>query len=98
MIRARVAIERCNGVVKMKFRCLHSDRVLHYDPETASKIINACIVLHNLAIENNVPGYVESNILMEQNYNFNENLINIDIDNRNAGENARESLSNFLFS
>nr|CAI5848324.1 unnamed protein product [Callosobruchus analis] len=29
-------------------------RVLHYGPETASQIINACAVLHNICIANNV--------------------------------------------
>lgn len=51
----RSIIERCNGVLKMRFRCLFKQRVLHYDPETASKIINACVVLHNLCIEHNLP-------------------------------------------
>lgn len=27
---------------------------MHYDPVKASKIINACVVLHNICIENNV--------------------------------------------
>jgi len=30
---------------------------LHYKPEKASLIINACIVLHNMCITNNVPLY-----------------------------------------
>jgi len=29
-------------------------RVLHYEPLKASKIINACVVLHNICIDNNV--------------------------------------------
>jgi len=28
---------------------------LHYSPRTACKIINACAVLHNICIENNIP-------------------------------------------
>lgn len=35
------------------YRCLLKDRVLHYRPKTASKIILACAVLHNLAIHFN---------------------------------------------
>ncbi|KAK9717537.1 DDE superfamily endonuclease [Popillia japonica] len=49
---ARATVERCNGLLKMRFRCLlkHRNRVLHYTPQAASKIINACVVLHNMCI------------------------------------------------
>nr|CAI5826194.1 unnamed protein product [Callosobruchus analis] len=50
----RCTIERCNGVLKSRFRCLLRHRVLHYGPETASQITNACAVLHNICIANNV--------------------------------------------
>lgn len=46
----RSLIERCNGVLKMRFRCLLKHRVLHYRPDVCSKIINACTVLHNMCI------------------------------------------------
>ena len=39
----------------MRFRCLLKDRVLHYAPEYATKIIMACVVLHNMCLEYNVP-------------------------------------------
>lgn len=53
--RTRCLIERCNGLLKMRFRCLLKHRVLHYTPQTATKIINACVILHNICIQNNVP-------------------------------------------
>lgn len=51
----RCLIERCNGVLKLRFRCLLKHRTLHYSPEKASQIINACVVLHNICINNNIP-------------------------------------------
>ena len=51
----RCKIECCNGVLKNRFRCLLKHRVLHVTPYKACKIINACIVLHNMCISNNIP-------------------------------------------
>ncbi|XP_046970605.1 putative nuclease HARBI1 [Vanessa cardui] len=45
---ARDTVERAIGVLKARFRCLLGHRVLHYNPEKASKIIIACCVLHNI--------------------------------------------------
>ncbi|XP_067125936.1 putative nuclease HARBI1 [Centruroides vittatus] len=51
---ARSIIEQCNGLLKNRWRCLLKHRVLHYHPETASNIIIACVVLHNICIKNNI--------------------------------------------
>lgn len=56
----RNTIERCNGVLKMRFRCLLKERVLHYKPVVACRIINSCVVLHNMCMEYNIP-LVENN-------------------------------------
>ncbi|XP_063635094.1 putative nuclease HARBI1 [Cydia splendana] len=52
---ARVLIENTFGRLKNRWRCLHQERALHYRPEKCSRIILACCVLHNLAIQHNVP-------------------------------------------
>lgn len=57
--RIRSLIERTNGLLKMRFRCLLKHRVLHYKPDVASRIINSCTILHNMCIEENVPILLE---------------------------------------
>ncbi|XP_022165318.1 putative nuclease HARBI1, partial [Myzus persicae] len=49
---ARSVVERAIGMLKGRWRCLCKQRMLHYKPTIASKIINACAVLHNICIEN----------------------------------------------
>lgn len=49
-VQARNCIERCFGLLKERWRCLLKDRVLHYHPSVASKIITACCVLHNMSL------------------------------------------------
>ncbi|GBN14936.1 hypothetical protein AVEN_249826-1 [Araneus ventricosus] len=48
--RGKCVVERCNGVLKNRFRCLLKHRTLHYMPEAACRIINSCVILHNLCI------------------------------------------------
>lgn len=45
--RCRNVIERLNGNLKSRFRCLLRHRVLHYGPAEAARIINTCAILHN---------------------------------------------------
>lgn len=47
-VRARNIIERTIGLLKARFRCLLVHRVLHYSPEVAGSIVNACVILHNI--------------------------------------------------
>lgn len=52
---ARVVIENTFGRLKNRWRCVHRDRTLHYQPEKCAQIIIACCVLHNIAMKYNVP-------------------------------------------
>lgn len=54
-VRTRVAIERCFGIIKGRWRCLRKERSLHYRPEFATLIVNACCILHNMAIKWRIP-------------------------------------------
>ncbi|KAG7300750.1 hypothetical protein JYU34_015079 [Plutella xylostella] len=53
--KARVLIENTFGRLKNQWRCLSKDRTLHYTPEKSAKIITACAVLYNIAIDFLVP-------------------------------------------
>ncbi|RVE41357.1 hypothetical protein evm_013989 [Chilo suppressalis] len=54
-VQARSRIEPCFGLLKARWRCMLRDRVLHYHPNMASKITNACCVLHNIALDARIP-------------------------------------------
>jgi len=48
-------VERVNGVLKGRWRCLLSDRTLHYNPVKVGMIVNACAVLHIFCQEWRLP-------------------------------------------
>nr|CAH7757819.1 unnamed protein product [Callosobruchus chinensis] len=52
--RARNSVERVNGVLKGRFRSLVKHRTPNYDPIKCGRIINTCVVLHNIALQFNV--------------------------------------------
>ncbi|KAJ1174531.1 hypothetical protein NDU88_006352 [Pleurodeles waltl] len=54
--RTRRVIERTFGLLKARFRCLHmTDGSLFYSPKKVCEIIIACSMLHNLALQCQVP-------------------------------------------
>lgn len=54
--KSRSVIERTNGILKGRWRCLDtSGGTLLYRPEKVCKIILACSVLHNIAMEHGLP-------------------------------------------
>ncbi|XP_015119302.1 putative nuclease HARBI1 [Diachasma alloeum] len=48
----RCAIERVFGMLKGRFRCLHKDRVLLYEPEKVVNFFKSYAILHNIMIDN----------------------------------------------
>ncbi|KAK3924087.1 Putative nuclease [Frankliniella fusca] len=61
--KARNLVERCIGVLKCRWRCLLVP--IHYHPAKAGRILNACAVLHNLLLENNMPLPVDYEIFID---------------------------------
>lgn len=75
----RCVIERCNGVLKSRFRCLDvSGGTLRLNPIDAANVIIACCSLHNRAIINKIP--FPDDLLLPQN-NIVDNVINDYADN-----------------
>lgn len=66
-VKARNIIERTIGILKARFRCLLVHRVLHYQPQVAGSIVNACIILHNMcnAANLSVPELTENEAQQE---------------------------------
>lgn len=62
---ARNVIERCNGVLKMRLRCVAVERKARYAPHFMGKVVTVCATLHNMCMEDNmelpdfVPGQQE---------------------------------------
>lgn len=73
----RNVVERCFGVLKNRFRCILGSRGLHYTPEKATQIINACCAVHNMCITyrcfDEALQHLEANIASEDDaYNAND--------------------------
>jgi hypothetical protein len=51
--KTRNSIERCFGVLKRRFHCLHGE--IRMRPQRVCKIITACAILHNIAIDRREP-------------------------------------------
>ncbi|KAM7311282.1 hypothetical protein ISCGN_008189 [Ixodes scapularis] len=51
----RSVVERCIGLLKSRFQCLQRHRTLYYHPTTATVIISACAVLHNICLSSREP-------------------------------------------
>ena len=87
----RSTIERCNGVLKRRFSCLHSE--LRLSPKRACSVIIASIILHNKAIMfgdiDNVEMHEDQQIRVDNNQN--------NLQNDLTGRIARLQLVNLHF-
>lgn len=94
--RCRNIIERTNGVLKNRWRCLLSARELYYAPVKAIKIVNVCAALHNICI------HYKSDLTLPYdeviNTYENENMATTEISSSylNAGQRIRSNITNFL--
>lgn len=88
--RARSAVERCIGMLKMRFRCL--TKPLMFRPERCSKIIVATACLHNYALSNNI-NLVEEEYIHEEENGQNQHPMQANID----AQNARQDLVRRVF-
>lgn len=82
----RQIIERCIGLLKVRFRCILGERVLRYSPSKVGIITYACATLHNFLISNRF------NILRDIDPDMLQNIINI----QNVAPVANVAESNLL--
>lgn len=66
----RNCVERCNGTLKGRFRCIMRERMLRYKPEVVAKIINCCAVLHNMCVAGRIPLDIDLPHAVEEHYNI----------------------------
>lgn len=62
-VAARNCVERCIGILKMRFRSLLKERTSRYTPQFVTQLIKAGAILHNICIEERIP--------LLQNFNHN---------------------------
>ncbi|KAK3889942.1 hypothetical protein Pcinc_006095 [Petrolisthes cinctipes] len=54
--QTRVIVEQTFGILKSRFRCLHSSGgSLQYHPRKCAKIAAACMLLHNRCVRHRIP-------------------------------------------
>lgn len=68
----------------MRFRCLLKHRVLQYVPDKCSKIINTCVILHNMCVDANVELIYDE--VLPQDIDLGLDVQNINYNNLNERE------------
>lgn len=93
--QCRNVVERLNGVLKNRFRCLLGARSLHYSPEKATSIINVCCALHNICIKYKVDIEIDDtnrSLLIENSNLYEDNTDNIEDEAKKIRRNIMNSL------
>lgn len=98
LIAVRQLIERCIGVLKMRFRCILGERKLRYNPTKVGQIIYSCATLHNYLIANrfNVLEGIDHQILENLMRPRNVNNFHLHQNERQVAETRRNQLANFF--
>lgn len=87
-------IERTNGVLKSRFRCIMGERALRYEPAKVCTIVNTCCILHNLCTRARMPLPEFEEINEENDHNYIQDL---DLQDNNQGREIRAVLINRYF-
>lgn len=93
-ISARNCVERCIGLLKMRFRCLLKERTARYSPNFVGSLTNACSVLHNICITNNIALAGEAMEPIIEAININNNEI---VNPLNEGRAVRQEIVHRYF-
>lgn len=95
----RQIIERCIGLLKVRFRCIMGERKLRYMPRKVGKFVYACAMLHNFLIFNrfNILHDIDQNLLRNvANIHHNNRNVNLPFDNLVTGQHRRNEVANYL--
>jgi hypothetical protein len=97
IIKSMLHITCILGLLKMRFRCILKESVLHYGTEKAGQIIIACCVLHNICIS----GRIEYEMELDDDENVedldeNGNLYN-EVNVFREGQERRENIIHLYF-
>ncbi|XP_011302194.1 putative nuclease HARBI1 [Fopius arisanus] len=78
--KTRCTIERVFGAMKGRFRCIHRDRVLAYEPEKVVKFFKNCAILHNYIIENRIASEDVDDVMDQDDddYNLHQGIMDFD--------------------
>lgn len=96
----RQIVERCIGLLKVRFRCIMGERKLRYRPTKVGKITYACATLHNFLISNrfniqrDIDNDMLANVINAQNA---QNVAQVNPQaNLRSGQIRRNEIMNYL--